>query len=49
MQVYLFPALVATGAITLGALNVFYPPILSVIVIIFGLVAAYAIVKINEG
>jgi hypothetical protein len=49
MQVYLFPALLATAAVLLGAINLFYPPILTVLVVLFGLVAAYAIVKINEG
>jgi len=49
MQVYLFPALLATAAIILGVLNVFYPPILSGIVMLAGVFAAYAIVKINEG
>ena len=49
MQFYLFPALLALTAITLGVVNIFYPPLLSVIVVLVGILAAYAIIKINEG
>ena len=49
MQVYLFPALLATMAIAIGVLNLFYPTALSVLVMVVGVIAAYAIVKINEG
>lgn len=49
MQVYLFPMFIATIAILLGLVNLIFPPVLSVIIIIFGILAAYAIVKINEG
>jgi hypothetical protein len=49
MATYLFPALLVLLCSLIAAFNLFFPQIISVLIMGLSVFAAWAIVKVNEG
>ena len=49
MATYLFPAALLLFCVLLGLINLVIPQVISGLIILVGIFAAWAIIKINEG